>query len=130
MNNQLRNHFDDALQAVLGGLPETVRQLLEEVPLVVEDFPSRDVQRHMGVARRDQLCGLYTGIPLTERSVQFSGVLSDVIHIYREGILSMAATRDGIVDDEELSRQIRITVLHELGHHHGLDEDELRELGY
>ncbi|MFV1966232.1 MAG: metallopeptidase family protein [Pirellulaceae bacterium] len=130
MKRQLRDLFDQHLESVLGQLPERVDQLLDEVPLVVEDHPSREIMQKMGVRRRDRLCGLYTGIPLTQRSVEHSGVLPDVIHIYREGILSLALDRQGRISEEELKRQIRITVLHEVGHHHGLDEDELRELGY
>ena len=129
MNAQLRQYFDDHLESVLAELPERVHQLLDEVPLVVEDHPSREIMRRMGVRRRDQLCGLYTGVPLTQRSVSYSGVLSDVIHVFREGVLAMA-TRRGRIDEAELREQIRITVLHELGHHHGLGEEELQRLGY
>ena len=130
MDSDLRQFFDEHLEQVLPELPPSVHRLLDEVPMVVEDFPSREVMRKMGVHQRDHLCGLYTGIPLTRRQVEHSGVLSDVINIYREGILSLARGRDGQIDQQELRRQIRITILHELGHHHGLDEDELRELGY
>jgi predicted Zn-dependent protease with MMP-like domain len=59
-----------------------------------------------------------------------SGVLSDAIYIYRQGILALATDHQGKIDDLELRRQIRITVLHELGHHHGIGEKELRTLGY
>jgi predicted Zn-dependent protease with MMP-like domain len=73
---------------------------------------------------------LYTGVPLTQRHVELSGVLSDAIYLYREGIFALARDRHGRFDEQELRRQIRITVLHELGHYHGLDERELRQLGY
>jgi predicted Zn-dependent protease with MMP-like domain len=126
----LRKYFDQQLEAVLAELPQRVHRLLDEVPLVVEDYPSREVMRRLGVRRRYQLCGLYTGIPLTQRSIDQSGVLSDVIHIFREGILELATDPDGTLQEPELRRQIRITVLHELGHHHGLNEQELRALGY
>ena len=59
-----------------------------------------------------------------------SGQLSDVVQLYREGIMQQSAGRDGFVDEAELHRQIRITLLHELGHHHGLTEDDLEEMGY
>jgi len=84
----------------------------------------------MGVRRRDQLCGLYTGIPLTERSIQHSGQHPDVVTIYREGIQSAARDFHGRLTAERLREEIRITLLHELAHHHGIDEDELGELGY
>jgi predicted Zn-dependent protease with MMP-like domain len=76
------------------------------------------------------LCGLYTGIPLTKRSINDSGVPSDVIHIYRQGILSSIGGLRRKIDPADLRQQIRITILHELGHHHGMTERELRELGY
>lgn len=130
MTQDERDYFDRQLDKVMERMPPQVHQLLEKVPMFVEDHPSREVMQRMGIRRRDQLCGLYTGIPLTDRSVMHSGVLSDVIHIYREGILSMVVDAFGRIDERALREQIRITVLHELGHHHGLDEDDLDELGY
>jgi predicted Zn-dependent protease with MMP-like domain len=90
----------------------------------------------LGVTSEEMLCGLYTGIPLTERSVERSGSLPDVVTIYRKGILHLAVCRGGVVrrngqiSEQELQRQIRITILHELGHHHGLSEQDLTDLGY
>lgn len=130
MNRAWREFFDEQLELVLPELPARVRAILDEVPLVVEDYPSREVMRKMGVRHRADLCGLYTGIPLTQRRVEQSGVPSDVVNLYREGILDMSCDDEGEVDEAELRKQIRITILHEIGHHHGLDEDELRELGY
>ena len=130
MKTESRAYFDEQLETVLGQLPRRVHELLDQVPLVVEDHPSREIMRKLGVPRRDGLCGLYTGVPLIERSVELSGVLSDVVHIYREGIVACSVDRDGHIGQEELQRQIRITILHELGHHHGLTERQLRQLGY
>jgi len=125
-----REYFDEQLEAVLRDAPQRVRDLIEEVPLLVEDFPSRRIMRELGVRQRHQLCGLYTGIPLTRRSVDQSGVPSDVIYVFREGVYQLATDRRGHLDEAELRRQIRITVLHELGHHHGFGEEELEHLGY
>ena len=130
MNPHARRRFDDELEWVLERLPPMVHELIEKVPLHVEDHPSAEVMAKTGVRYRDQLCGLYTGIPLSERSIQHSGTLPDVVTIYREGILEAARDARGRVRPGRLRDQIRITVLHELAHHHGLDEDELRELGY
>ena len=130
MKSELRDYFDQQLQEVMAQLPPRVHELLEDVTLYVEDHPSRKVMQEMGVRHRSQLCGLYTGVPLTHRHVELSGVLSDAIYLYREGILAQAKDRHGRIDEDELQRQIRITVLHELGHYHGLEEGELRELGY
>ena len=130
MNSRTRHRFDEQLEWVLERLPPVVHELIERVPLHVEDYPSSRVMAETGVTWRAGLCGLYTGIPLDQRSVQHSGTLPDVITIYREGILESARDAGGRIRTERLQREIRITILHELAHHHGLDEDELRELGY
>jgi predicted Zn-dependent protease with MMP-like domain len=130
MNPKLRDQFDRHLEAVLDQFPESVRRLLEKVPLHVEDYPPADVLARTGITCRETLCGLYTGIPLTERSVQHTAPLPDVVTIYREGILSLARTPRGSISTEALREQIRVTVLHELGHHHGLTETDLTQLGY
>jgi len=130
LDPRTRRRFDELLEQVLEELPPSVHALLERVPLHVEDYPSREMMARTGVKQRDQLCGLYTGIPLTRRSVEYSGTLPDVVTIYREAILSAAGCGGGRVRSGRLRREIRITVLHELAHHHGLGEDELRELGY
>ena len=79
--------------------------------------------------------GLHTGTAVTERSVQDHGVLPDQVHIFREGIAALALEDAGLDwddpgADEEIYEEVRITLLHELGHHFGLDEDRLDELGY
>ena len=130
MSPQQRQRFDELVEQVLAELPPGVMDLLDIVLLVVEDFPSDKLVQDMGLASRDELCGLYTGIPLIERSVEESGVLSDCVTIYRAGILRGAREAAGRLRTAEIKRQIRITILHELGHHHGLDEHELDELGY
>jgi len=125
-----RRRFDEQLEWVLDRMPPLVHELIERVPLHVEDYPSAQVMADMGVPYREGLCGLYTGIPLPNRSVQHSGTLPDVVTIYREGILESARDAYGRVRTNRLRDEIRITILHELAHHHGLGEDELRELGY
>ena len=130
MNRKLRTYFDQQLEWVLTQVPLRVHELLEEITMYVEDYPSTEVLRRTGIRRRRNLCGLYTGIPLTHKHVEASGILSDAIYLYREGILSLAMNVSGKIDEDELRRQIRITMLHELGHYHGLSEHELEELGY
>jgi predicted Zn-dependent protease with MMP-like domain len=125
-----RQRFDDELDRVLAEMPPLVHELIEKVPLHVEDYPSDEVMERLGVEYIDDLCGLYTGIPLGDRSITHSGTLPDVVTIYREGVLSAAADRQGRIRREGLRRQIRITLLHELGHHHGMTEEDLRKLGY
>ncbi len=130
MDPDIRQSFDRHMDEVLKEMPEQVHRLLDEVTMYVEDHPSREVMHRLRIRHRDQLCGLYTGIPLGRRSIEQSGILSDAVHIYREGIRALATDRRGHIDEQELRRQIRLTVLHELGHHFGMDEEELRKLGY
>jgi predicted Zn-dependent protease with MMP-like domain len=129
MRPELRSYFDRKLEEVLQGLPDQVHHLLQEVPLLVDDQPTAEQQRALGVSA-DGLCGLYTGVPRIHRSIEHSGLPGDVIQIFRRGILGMAHDGRGGIDEAELARQIRLTILHELGHHFGMDEEELEELGY
>lgn len=130
MDARTRRWFDRILEEVLRQMPPLVHELLEQVPLHVEDYPPSEVLREHGLRYRDELCGRYTGIPITQKSVEHSGTLPDVVTIYREGILAAAMDRYGRVSRKRLRKQIRLTILHELGHYHGLSEEELRQLGY
>ncbi|MBI5723594.1 MAG: metallopeptidase family protein [Planctomycetes bacterium] len=130
MNSRLRKRFDELLEQILAELPEDLQELLQEVPVVVDDRPSQEMLEEINAGKNTILCGLHSGIPLTRRSVEHSATLPETIHIFREGIWEVAADKKGEVADRSLARQIRITVLHEMGHHFGLDERELRRLGY
>ena len=125
-----RQRFDDLLESIIGRLPHDVGRRLEEVPVVVEDQPSAQELAALGLDRdRSLLCGTHWGVPLTRRSVQHSGVLPDRIMLFREPIMAVAGMRGGR-SLRDLERQIRITLLHEIGHHFGLNEDDLGNLGY
>jgi len=130
VNPHARRRFDEQLDWVLERLPPLVHELIERVPLHVEDYPSDEVMDRLNIEYIDDLCGLYTGIPIGEKSISHSGVLPDVVTIYREGILSAATDRRGRISTERLREEIRTTILHELAHHHGLTEEDLRKLGY
>lgn len=105
--------FDDHVKAALDTLPPNLAAALENVVVQVEDEHPDD----------PDLFGLYEGIPLPERG-DMAGELPDRITIYRLPL------EDEFADPHELEREIRVTVLHELGHYFGLDEDRLGELGY
>ena len=130
MRDDLLERFERLLAEVLAELPDDIRSRLDEAPLIADDRPSAQVMRETGVRHPLDLCGLYTGVPLTNRSVEHTARMPDTIHIFREGIIAAACGRGGRVTDAALKRQIRLTVLHEIGHHFGLDEDDLRGLGY
>ncbi len=129
MNSRQRDQFDEILEQVLAKLPPSVLELLDSVPLIVDDQPSRTMMQSVGVHDPGELCGLYTGVPLNERSVTASGQMPDKISIFRLGITQLARSIAGH-DDGELRRQIRLTILHEVGHHFGMSEEDLAEVGY
>lgn len=130
MNPELRQLFDEQVELALAELPQEVHDFMQDVPMIVEDYPSREVLRRMRIRHPAHLYGLYTGIPLIKRSVNDWGVPSDVVYIYRLGLLSKSRTRDGSFDIAKLREQIRRTIMHEYGHHVGLTERDLRERGY
>lgn len=132
-----RARFDELFEEVLASLPPGIHKLIEEVPMVLEDRPSRQLLRELGIDDDDEiLCGVHTGVPLTDRSVERPDA-SDVVQLFREGIIDMAGGWEEDEDEEgpfggveRIRDEIRITILHELGHHFGLDEDDLDRLGY
>ena len=106
MNPRSRRRFDEQLEWVLQRLPPLIHELIEKVPLHVEDYPSEEVMDRMRVRYIDDLCGLYTGIPIGDKSVTHSGTLPDVVTIYREGILTAAANRQGRIRTDRLRELI------------------------
>jgi predicted Zn-dependent protease with MMP-like domain len=131
MKSHKRWLFDTLLEEVLAELPEHVAAMLDEVAIIVEDEPDEELLEELGMLgetnedEAEELYGLHTGTPLTDRGIEDNATLPDEIHLFRGPLLRLA---EGDVD--ELRRQIRITLLHEIGHHFGLDEDDLARLGY
>jgi predicted Zn-dependent protease with MMP-like domain len=106
--------FEEHVERALASLPDDLRAAMSNVEIVVEDENPED----------PDLFGLYFGIPLTERG-DYAGVLPDKIAIYRLPLEDEFGDDPAVLEDE-----IRITVLHELAHYFGIDEDRLAELGY
>jgi predicted Zn-dependent protease with MMP-like domain len=105
--------FEDMVVVALDGLPPELGRLMRNVAVVVELDGGPP-----------GLLGLYEGVPLTERSHDYSGLLPDRITIYRDAICSICATEDDVVEE------VRRTVVHEVGHHFGIDDARLTELGW
>lgn len=134
-----RDRFDALLEEVLATLPPRLHELLDESPLIVEDRPSRKLLEELDMdPTQESLCGLHSGTPLTERSVFHGDEMPETIHMFREGIIMEAGGWQPCQDEqgrssggeESVREQIRITLLHEIGHHFGLEEEDLEELGY
>ncbi|MBL8763697.1 MAG: metallopeptidase family protein [Phycisphaerae bacterium] len=138
MTGAERERFDALLEDAIDSLPHKVRELLEEIPVIVLDEPTaemkRDLARDGTIAAEpgadDDLMGLHSGTALTERSVEHSAELPSQIHIFREGIVEAVGGWGEPHIDDLLYEEIRITLLHEIGHHFGLDEEDLDRLGY
>jgi len=118
------DEFATLVQRALADIPERFAEYLRDLTVDVEPLPDRRTCREMGIDDPEELLGLYHGTPLTERSVEQSLQLPDRITLYQRNIESVCETEEEIIDE------IRLTVLHEVGHHFGLDEDDLDELGY
>ena len=130
MTPDLRSFFDQLLEQELAKLPLSLHRLLDETPLLVEDRPSPQILADMGLSNGDELCGLYHGIPRTAQSVDIPAQLPPYVFLYREGICRLSGCHRAGQNRDELREQIRITLLHEIGHHFGLSEQDLEELGY
>jgi predicted Zn-dependent protease with MMP-like domain len=105
--------FEEMVEAALDSLPERLGRLMSNVAVMVQHEPGPP-----------GLLGLYEGIPLTSRTTGYAGVLPDRITIYRLAICAVCETEDEVID------QVRRTVVHEVGHHFGISDTRLTELGW
>lgn len=119
-----KKDFSRALMEALLELPQMFQDALANVAVVVEEWPPEELLNELDIPPDDTLYGFYHGVPLPERSVLDPGNLPDKISVYRGPLV------EDFPDRNELRRQIRITLLHEIGHYFGMDEEELSRLGY
>jgi Uncharacterized protein conserved in bacteria len=112
--------FDTLVRQAIDGVPSEYRRLLNNVAIVVEETPSKDVLDDLGLESEDELLGLYSGTSLEQDSFfSTGGQLPARISIYRRPILRLCRS------PEEVVQEVRDTVVHEIGHHFGLDDDEM-----
>ncbi|HET7736861.1 MAG TPA: metallopeptidase family protein [Nocardioidaceae bacterium] len=110
-----RERFEELVADALDSIPPELTQLMDNVVVLVEDdAPDHD----------PDLLGLYDGIALTERTTAYSMALPDRITIFRNPTLEICETEEDVIDE------VGITVVHEIAHHFGIDDDRLHELGY
>jgi predicted Zn-dependent protease with MMP-like domain len=119
-----RQTFCELVDRALAELPPQFDEHLQDLSVDVEDRPDPQTLRSLGLPHPWTLLGLYQGHPLTERSVEQPARFPDRIVIYQRNVERICRNR------AEIIRQVRKTVLHEIGHHFGLSEDDLDELGY
>jgi predicted Zn-dependent protease with MMP-like domain len=106
--------FDDAVADALDSIPPELTRQMRNVVVLVEDDPPEGLR----------VLGLYEGTPLTARGDGWAGALPDRITIFRNALLAHCSSRD------ELVAEVRVTVIHEIAHHFGIEEDRLHELGW
>lgn len=116
-----RHEFDRLAELELAELPEQYQAQIANVVIAIEDNPPAGLLASHELPA--DLLGFYDGVPVTEGGIDSPAAL-DRIYLFRNNLCAMCTTTD------ELSHEIRVTLLHEIGHHLGIDEDRLEELGY
>jgi predicted Zn-dependent protease with MMP-like domain len=106
--------FDELVSDALDLIPPKLAAAIDNVVVLVEN-------RH---PEEPELLGLYEGIALTERDTTYAGALPDTITIFRDALLDICDSDDDVVEE------VAITVIHEIAHHFGIDDDRLHELGW
>ena len=117
-----RNLFVQLVAEAVEGLPDDFRDRLENVAVVVEDYPSQEQLRQAGLREHQTLLGLYQGVPLTRRGSYYGMVPPDKITIFQKPIEAKCR------DDSHIVLEIRRVVRHEIAHHFGIGDGRLREL--
>jgi predicted Zn-dependent protease with MMP-like domain len=116
--------FAAVVEQAIARVPEEIRQALGNMVITVQDHPSLELLEDLGFSPDEELFGVYSGIPLNERSVTAPPLYPDIIYIFREPLEDYCRSR------RELVEEIEITVVHEIAHYLGFDEAQLQALGY
>jgi len=117
-----RERFERLVERAVESLPEEFRTRLENIDVVVEDWPSPHDMARLGLRHRHELLGLYQGVPLTERGGHYGLVPPDKITIFQRPIEAKCR------DDASITAEIGRVVRHEIAHHFGIGDGRLREL--
>lgn len=117
-----QHKFDSLVLQAIEALPEEFREKLENVDVVVEDWPSNVQLKHLNLRSRSQLLGLYEGVPRTIRGQSYNLVLPDKITIFRKPIEMICRT------EKDIEVEIGKVVKHEIAHHFGIGDKTLREI--
>jgi predicted Zn-dependent protease with MMP-like domain len=109
-----RERFEELVADALDEVPADLARMMDNVVVLVEDHNPEE----------PDILGLYEGIALTERGVDYAGVLPDRIFLYRAPILAICDTEEDVIEE------VAVTVVHEIAHHFGIDDERLHELGW
>jgi predicted Zn-dependent protease with MMP-like domain len=119
-----RKAFEELITESIRELPDEFRSKLENIAIMVEDYPSQELRDQMELSPDDTLFGLYEGVPLTERGFFAQPLYPDRILIFQRAI------EDECDSPEEIKEELKTTIVHEIAHFFGMDDDYLEELGY
>ena len=117
-----RKEFERVVERALWRLPRVFREKLANIAVVVEDWADDETLEEMGIEPPDTLYGLYQGVDLTHRDSTYGNVLPDTVTIYQGPI------EEDCEDEEEMAEVVRETVVHELGHYFGLDDETMHRI--
>lgn len=117
------DQFEGLVLEALESMPEMFHEALDNVEIVIEQWPAWNTMRMAGVRSKFELLGFYHGVPLTERTTNYGLVSPDKISIYQKPIEAQCST------PQEVRTLVHRVVLHELAHHFGIDDDRLHEIG-
>lgn len=117
-----RRQFEALVERGLRRLPRKFRDKLANIAVVVEDWADDETLADLGIEPPDTLYGLYRGVDLTHRDSGYSNVLPDTVTIYQGPI------EEDCADEEEMAELVRETVIHELGHYFGLDDETMERI--
>ena len=119
-----RRAFRRLVQQAMDELPQQVLSVLDNVSIVVESEPSEEQRERMRIAEHDSLYGLYEGVPLTQRTSYYGMVLPDKITLFQRPLEMDASS------SEELLVQVKRTIVHEIAHHVGWNDKDIRRMGF
>ena len=117
-----RRQFEALVEKALRKLPRAFKERIANVAVVVEDWPDDETLDEMGIEPPDTLYGLYRGVDLTQRDSGYGNVLPDTVTIYQGPI------EEDCADEAEMAQVVRETVVHEIGHYFGLDDDTMHRI--
>ena len=118
-----REQFEELVDEAIESLPENLKERIENVAIIVADWPTSEQLEEVGVKHKQDLLGLYEGIPLTKRTRGYQMVLPDKITIFQKPI-EMRYHSEGTI-----LKRVQRTVLHEIAHYFGISDARLREIG-
>jgi predicted Zn-dependent protease with MMP-like domain len=116
--------FQKYIESVLDSIPEKFKEKLENIVFIVEDYPSNHDLERLALKHREQLLGLYSGVPYTHRNTYYMGTIPDRIILFQKNIESICSSI------EDLKNKIKEVVIHEVAHYFGMNEKEIRSAGY